>query len=219
MTAGKIYASFSIKAALAFAFTVATTCIFCLSAPAQTADECLKRVRNMEPMIPQIMAGCRTRVAEQMPDAAAFEKKLPSFADVVAKSDKVNLKKYGLLTEAYLFAGNKAKAESLYSQLKANSKHVLGPQDPFAALVEGDMALVYFFEKNYTRAEPLLLEAIKQLEKHVDAVSTNNLITDYMCLTIIRDEAGKTAEAQAYAKKLVDLAVKQDAESGDSKKP
>jgi hypothetical protein len=186
------------------------------AALAQSADECLKRVRNMEPAIPQIMAGSRTQVVEMIPDAAAYEKKLPPFAEVVAKSDKKSFEKYGLLTQAYLFAGNKKKAESLYAQLKANSKAVLGPKSSYAALVEGNMALVYFFEKNYSRAEPLLLEAIKHLEKHVDGDSTNILITNYMCMAIIRDNGGKTAEAQTYAKKLVDLAVKQETEA-DSK--
>jgi tetratricopeptide (TPR) repeat protein len=170
----------------------------------------------MEPAIPQIMAGSRTQVVEMIPDAAAYEKKLPPFAEVVAKSDKKSFEKYGLLTQAYLFAGNKKKAESLYAQLKANSKAVLGPKSSYAALVEGNMALVYFFEKNYSRAEPLLLEAIKHLEKHVDGDSTNILITNYMCMAIIRDNGGKTAEAQTYAKKLVDLAVKQETEA-DSK--
>jgi len=166
-----------------------------------TPDECLARVKNMEPMLPKLMDSASAAIHALLPN--------PTMAKVIATKDKTNLKNYGGLSEGFFFAGDKVKGEKLYNQFKANAKTILGPTDTYQALIEGDMGLVYFYEKNYAKAEPMLLDSKNQLEANLTAAVANNLITDYMCLSMMYDKKGKPAEAKKYAKALVDLAVKQ----------
>jgi hypothetical protein len=85
----------------------------------------------------------------------------------------------------------------------------LAPEDTFPGGVSGDFGFMYFTQNKYADAEPLLLESIKLYEAYPTPLTNNGLITDYMCLSLIRDAAGDKAAAGAYAKKLVDLAIKE----------
>ncbi len=159
--------------------------------------------------MPNIMKSASASVLALLPDPDAYEKTLPPMAKVIATKDKINFKNYGGLAERFFFGGDKARGEKIYNQFKANSKAILGPTDTFQALIEGDMALVYFYEKNYAKAEPMLLNAKNQLEANLTSAVSNNLVTNYMCLSMMYDKQGKTADAKKYAKALVDLAIKQ----------
>jgi len=177
-------------------------------APAPTAEQCLERVKSMESMMPNLMASATAAIHELLKDPVAYEKTLPPMEKVVADKDATNLKNYGGLAEAYFYAGDKVKGEALYAQFKSNSKQIFGPTETFQALVEGDMGLVYFYENNFEKAEPLLLDSMNQLKANLTAAVANNLITDYMCLTLINNKRGNTDDAKKYAKELVDLAIK-----------
>ena len=163
----------------------------------------------MESMMPNLVAAAKGAIHGLLPDPEAYEKTLPPLDKVVESGDKVQLKNYAGLAEALFYAGDKAKGEAIYAKFKQVSDKVYGPDDVYSALVEGDMGLIYCYEKDYEKAEPLLLYASKRLEENLSAAHANNLVTSYMCLALINDKRGKTEEAKIYAKKLVDLAIKQ----------
>ncbi len=196
---------------LAVMFFVITSLSLCPSF-AQTPDECLAKVKALEPMLPRIIDSARASIHSLIPDPAAYEKTLPPLDKVIKDKDKVNFKNYGGLSEAYFYSGDTANGQRIFSVVLANSNDMLGADDTYTALVEGDLGILRFNEKNYDAAQLNLLSAIKQLEAHLTPASSNNLIADYLCMTLIRDSSdNKTdkGEASAYAKKLVDLTVKQ----------
>jgi hypothetical protein len=183
--------------------------ISCGVATAQTADECLTRVKSMEAMMPNLVASAKGAIHGLLPDPEAYAKTLPPIDEVIASGDKVNLKNYGGLSEAFFYAGDKEKGRAIYTKFKANAEKIYGPDDLYCALIEGDMGLVYFYEKDYETAEPFLLYATKRLEENLTAAHANNLVTNYMCLCLINDKRGDVDNAKKYAKQLVDLAIKQ----------
>lgn len=167
------------------------------------------KVRSLEATIPKIYQSVKAGVSTLIPAPESYEKTLPPFAKVLATHDQLNFKNYGGLSEAYFFAGNRKRGETLYALFSANAKSVLGPEDTYHAGVGGDMAFFYFYDKNYSKAEPLLLGAIKQLETHLTPPVANSLVFDYSLMSLILEKEGKTAEASSYAKKYVDLEKKQ----------
>ena len=173
---------------------------------ASEADQ-FARVLSMKAFLTKMMEAIKAQVHVLMPDPAAYEKSLPTFEKIVADKDKLNLRNYGGLSEAFILGGDRDHGEKLYSFFSANRE--LLADDNYFALVEGDMGLFYYTEGKAAKAEPLLLDSIKQLQSHLTAAVANNLVTDYLCMTLICNEAGRTAEAKEYARKLVELAHKQ----------
>ncbi|MBI2809994.1 MAG: hypothetical protein HYX67_04095 [Candidatus Melainabacteria bacterium] len=179
---------------------------------AQTPDECLVKVQSMEPMLPKVINGARASIHEIIPDPAAYEKTLPPLDKVIKDKDVLNFKNYGGLSEAYFFSGNAPDGQRIYTTFAANSTNVLGADDTYAAYVGGDLGILNFIDNKYSDAENYLLPAIKQLESHLTPAISNNLIADYLCITLIRSKSTKEtekAEASKYAKKLIDLVIKQ----------
>ncbi len=176
---------------------------------AQTPDECLVRVRNMEPMLPKIMDSAKAALQALIPDPAAYETALPPFAKVIADKDVNNFKRYGGLAEAYIYAGDKVKGPKLYSDFMAHATEMLGADDTYPAGVEGDVGLFNFNEKNFEDSVGYLLPAIDLIEKHLTPAVSNNLLAYYLCMAIIRDKGDNKAEALSYSKKVVDLAIRQ----------
>ncbi len=160
-------------------------------------------------MLPRLMETGRASLKALIPDPAAYEKTLRPFEEVIKDKDQLGFKNYGGLAEAYFFAGDREKGQRLYDQFIAHSTEILGPEDNYRAGLEGDLGILYFNEKDYKTAEPFLLRAIKQLEDHLTPAISNNLIANYLCMTIIRDHENNKAEAGAYAKKLMDLVARQ----------
>src|SRR6202011_4416994 len=120
----------------------------------QTPEECLTRVKSLVPMFPKMMEGGKASIHALIPDPAAYEKTLPPFEKVIADKDATNLKNYGGLAEAYLFAGDRTNGDRLFSLFSANSRKILGPDEIYSALVEGDVGFLDFYEDNYIKAEP-----------------------------------------------------------------
>jgi hypothetical protein len=172
-------------------------------------EECLRRVHNIEPMMPKIMEGARAAISAIVPDPDAYEKTLPALDKVVADKDDKALMNIGGLSEAFLYAGNKEKGKKYFSFFCDNADTILGAEHPFPGLVKGDVGLLLFTEDNYKDAEPLLLESLKKLEANPISANSNNLITNYMCLALINDKGGSKDKALSYAKKMVDLSIKQ----------
>lgn len=176
-----------------------------------TPELCLARVKEMEPMVMGLRKECESAIRTLIPDPSATEQTLPPLDKVIEDKDAANFKAYGGLSEAFLYLSDKdrEKGDKLFARFRANSDTVLGADDPYVALVGGDVGLFYFFEKDYGKAEPLFLDAIRRLEAHLTAKNSNNLVSNYLCMALIRDKEGKEAEAASYSKKLVDLVVKQ----------
>jgi len=177
--------------------------------PPLTPERCLMLVRSCEPQIPKWMEAGKNTIHALIPDPQAYEKTLPPIEKVVSDKDKLNLKNYGGLSEAYLYSGDEATCQKLYSIFASNAKPILGPDDIFSAGVEGDIGLYYFNKQDYVRAAPFMTEAIAQLESHLTPANSNNLVAAYMCMALIRDKAGDKTEAETYAKKSIDLTLKQ----------
>jgi hypothetical protein len=177
--------------------------------PPLTPERCLVLVRDLEPEIPKWMEGAKSAIQMIIPNPQAYEKTLPPIEKVLADKDKLNLKNYGGLAEAYLYNGDEAACQKLYSIFVANSKQILGVDDAFPAGVTGDIGLYYFNKHDYTRATPLITESTSQFESHLTPANSNSLLADYICMTLIRDKAGNKTEAEAYAKKTIDLVLKQ----------
>lgn len=171
-------------------------------------EECLRRVRGFEPTLQRLREGCKSTLAAIIPDPMAYEKTLPPFDKVVADKDLKNLKNYGGLSEAFYYAGNAEKGKELFSQFEKNAA-LLGSDDTFLSLVKGDIGLLFFFDKNYTDAEPMILDSVKNIESHMTAANSNNVLSAYMCLSLIYDKTGKTEKSLEYATKAVDLAIRQ----------
>ncbi len=53
------------------------------------------------------------------------------------------------------------------------------------------------------------MDALKTLEPHLTVANSNNVLSSYMCLALIYDKSGKKEQSLEFAKKAVDLAVKQ----------
>jgi tetratricopeptide (TPR) repeat protein len=171
-------------------------------------EECLKKVLALKPLEPAMMEPAKAALHSLIPDPAAYEKTLPPLAKVISSKDSLNLKNYGGLSEAYLYSGNTSKGEGIFSQFSSHASEILGPNDSFSPGVVGDFALYYYFQNDFTKAEPLFLKATNALEKNQAPERMNNLVSDYMCLTFISNKKGNKAEAQKYAKKMVDLSLK-----------
>jgi tetratricopeptide (TPR) repeat protein len=163
----------------------------------------------MGPMLPKLLEGAGATIHTFIPDPAGYEKTLPPMTKVVADKDKLNLKNWGGLAEAYLFAGNKKAAESIYAEFTKASQTVFDPTETYLAAVEGDFGMVYFNDKDYAKAEPMLLDSARLMEANLTYAISNNLISNYLCLSLIKDSQGKTEEAAKYASKLVDIAKRQ----------
>jgi hypothetical protein len=179
---------------------------------AQTPDECLVKVMGLEPMLPKLIDGARASIHAMIPDPPAYERTLPPLDKVIKDKDVLNFKNYGGLSEAYFFNGMAPEGQRIYTLFAANSTNVLGADDTYAANVAGDLGILNFMDNKYDDAENYLLPAIKQLEAHLTPAVSNNLIADYLCMTLMRNKSTKEAEkneASSYAKKLIDLAVKQ----------
>ncbi len=193
---------------LSILFLLSTLC----PTVAQTPDQCLVKVQSMEPMLPKVINGARASIHEIIPDPPAYEKTLPPLDKVIKDKDVLNFKNYGGLAEAYFFSGNAPEGQRIYTTFATNSTNVLGADDTYAAYVGGDLGILNFIDNKYNDAESYLLPAIKQLESHLTPAITNNLIADYLCMTLIRSKSTKEtekAEASTYAKKLIDLVIKQ----------
>jgi len=196
-----------------FAISIAVTIVSlasCLPVSAQdiAPEECLKKVLSLKPLEPSMMEPAKAALHSLIPDPAGYEKTLPPLAIVISTKDAVNLKNYGGLSEAYLYAGETSKGESIFSQFSTHANEILGANDSFPPGVTGDFALYYYFQNNYAKAEPLFLKASNDLEKNPAGERLTNLVSDYMCLTFICNKKGNKADAQKYAKKMVDLSLK-----------
>lgn len=178
---------------------------------AQTGEQCLNLVHKLEPEMPKLIDSAAVTIHNLVPSPEEYEKTLPAMSKVTVGKDRLNLKNWGGLSEAYLFAGKRTKAEALYKSFAQASKTVFEPTDTYLAAVEGDFGMVYFMDKNYAKAEPLLLDSIKSMEANLTYAISNNLISNYICMSLIRDKQGKTKEAANYALKYVELAKKQRA--------
>ncbi len=165
----------------------------------------LAHVREMKQALPGLMAQAKAAIHRMIPDPDGYRSKLPSYDDVVLTGDKVSFKKWGGLAEAYLYGGDKASGMQIFEPFQADAQRVLGPDDNFPALIAGDFGTFLYSEGDYEHAEPLLLTSIAHLEHHPNPAIINNLISDYFCITLIRDSQQRTAEAAGYAKRLVDL--------------
>lgn len=174
----------------------------------KTPDEYIAFARKLEPVLTQTKAAAQEFMKKIVPDPAAYEKTLPPKEKVASAKDATNLKNYGGLSEAYLYnTGDVKKAEELFAWFNQLAPNVFSASDPYRACVEGDFAIYYYTSGQYAKAEAYLLDEIKELEVRRTAASSNNLISAYICMALIKDKAGKTKEAAAYAKKYVDLAL------------
>ncbi len=151
----------------------------------------------------------KAELQKVMPDPSAYEKTLPPFDQVVAKKDVQNLKNYGGLSEAYFYQNDLKNGNRLYKQFAPRANTILPPADTFKAGVSGDIGIYYFTHKNYAAAKPLLLESTQSFEKHLNSANANNLVSNYLCLSLIFDKEHKTPTAQNYAKKMADLLARQ----------
>lgn len=176
---------------------------------APSAEECLVRVRGFEPTLMRLKETCKSTLSAIIPDPAAYEKTLPAFDKVIAEKDAKNLRNYGGLSEAFYYAGDKEKGKELFSKFEANAVSLLGAEDTFLGLVKGDIGLLFFFENNYPDAETYVLDALTKVEPHMTAANSNNVLSSYMCLALIYDKTSKNEKALEFAKKAVELAIKQ----------
>jgi hypothetical protein len=181
---------------------------------ALTPEECLVRVKTMEPMLPTLLDSAKMVITRLIPDPQDFEKKLPPFEKVIADKDVKNLKNYGGLAEAYLYGGDEKSGDKLFAQFKSG-RSMLPADDTFPGGVYGDFGFMYFAQKKYSEAEPLLLESMRLYETYPTAYTNNGLVTDYLCLSLIKDQAGDKTAAGDYAKKLIDLALKEHQRTPD----
>ncbi len=175
---------------------------------AQSSEQCLRMVRKMEVSLPSMIEAVKAQLKAMIPDPAAYEKTLPPMDKVSSSKDKVNLRNYGGLSEAFLFSGQKARADELYAFFTRNAKATLGPDETYSAAINGDFAIYHFSHKDYKQAEALFLSSISDFEKNLSPSVYNNLITNYLCMSLIRDKQEKKDEAVSYAKKLIDLSMK-----------
>lgn len=180
-----------------------------LPCKAQSTEDCIKMIRNMEGTLPAMINSVKTLINGLIPNPLAYEKTLPSRDEVVSKKDSLNLRNYGGLSEAFLYADQVAKAEDIYLWFSKSSKQVLPQGETFPAAVTGDFGIYYFNQKNYPKAETLLLRSIADLEANASPSVYNNMITNYLLLALIRDKQGKKEEAAAYTKKMIAITVKQ----------
>ncbi len=86
---------------------------------------------------------------------------------------------------------------------------MLNSDDTFPGLVKGDIGLLFFFENNYADAEEYVVDALKKVEPHLTAANSNNVLSSFMCLALIYDKTGNKDKSLEYAKKAVDLAIRQ----------
>jgi hypothetical protein len=182
---------------------------FACPAYADTAAESLAKIKQLEPKVPTLFEAAKASLTSIIPDPAAYEKSLPPFDKVTAGKDITNLKNYGGLAEAYFYHGNPAQGLRLHHMFAAKADRLLPGDDTFQAGVAGDIGIYYFTQKNYGQAKIYLLDSTSRFEKHLTAANANNLVSDYLCLTLIMDKEHKTNEAQTYAKKMADLVTKQ----------
>lgn len=179
---------------------------------AQSADECMAKVKELAPMLPKLIESAKSQVHTLMPDPAAYEKTLPALDKVIADKDQTNLKNYGGLCEAYFFSGDNANGQRIYDTFMKNEKDILGADNTYGAFVQGDIGILRYLNKDYPAAEQALAPAINQLESHMSPSVADNLIASYLCLSLIKDQspdAAQKKEGAELAKKLVDLAIKQ----------
>jgi tetratricopeptide (TPR) repeat protein len=176
---------------------------------APSAEECLVRVRGFEPTLMRLKETCKSTLSAIIPDPVAYEKTLPAFDKVIAEKDAKNLRNYGGLSEAFYYAGDKEKGKDLFSKFEANAVSLLGAEDTFLGLVKGDIGLLFFFENNYPDAETYVLDALTKVEPHMTAANSNNVLSSYMCLALIYDKTSKNDKALEFAKKAVELAIRQ----------
>jgi hypothetical protein len=174
-----------------------------------TADQCLDIMHKLEPTLPGLIQSAKTQITSMIPDPPGYEKKLPARDKVVSTKDVDNLKEYGGLSEAYLFSDKTDKAEELRSWFTQSAKTVFPPDETFTASVNGDFGIYYFDKKDFKKAEPLLLSSMNQFEAHLTPAIYNNLLSDYICMALIRDKQGKKDDAVSYMRKLADLSAKQ----------
>lgn len=71
---------------------------------ASEADQ-FARVLSMKAFLPKMMEAIKAQVHVLMPDPAAYEKTLPAFEKIVADKDRLNLRNYGGLAEAFILGG------------------------------------------------------------------------------------------------------------------
>ena len=175
----------------------------------QTTEECLAMARKLEASLPGLIATAKASIHTLVPDPAAYERVLPSMDKVIADKDGRNLKNYGGLSEAYLYAEQPAKAEQIRDSFISGAKKVLPKTDTFVAAINGDFAIYYFDKKDYKKAEPLFMSSIAEFEANPTPAMANNLISDYLCMSLIKDKSGDKESAGMYARKLVALSLKQ----------
>ncbi len=172
-------------------------------------EECLVRVRSFEPTLMRLKDTCKSTISAIIPDPVAYEKTLPAIDKVIADKDVKNFRNYGGLSEAFYYNGNATKGKELFSKFETNAVSLLGAEDTFLGLVKGDIGLFFFFENNLPEAEKYIVDALKRVEPHMTASNSNNILSSYMCLTLIYDKTNEKEKALQYAKKAVDLAIKQ----------
>ena len=91
------------------------------------------------------------------------------------------------LAYMYYVSGNLSKAENLYNELLQ-----MQPADPLA---QQNLALLYFDQKNYKEAEPLLRNALEYDKKYYPA-SSPYLLDTKLNMAVVLGGVGKAAEAK-----------------------
>lgn len=149
----------------------------------------------------EILSKSKDVIKNIIPDAAAYEKTLPSQAKVLETDDALNFKNYGGLAEAYLYEDQVTKAEELFKWCQLHSQKVLGKDDRFInGAVATDFGFYYFVTKsNPARAEELLRLSTKTLEKNPTRREQDSLITAYMILSLICEANKKESDADSFA--------------------
>ncbi len=71
---------------------------------------------RFEPTLMRLEDTCKSTISAIIPDPVAYEKTLPSIDKVIADKDSKNFRNYGGLSEAFYYAGDKAKGKELFSK-------------------------------------------------------------------------------------------------------
>lgn len=211
---------------------ILSSCIFALSlncpvhaespAGAKTAngaatgaatDSPMSLVHEVEPNLVELVEQGKKNYQGVFPDPQAAEKQIPTLEKVVEEKNRKGADVYASLSMRYFFSDDFENADRIRKVLIENWDKF--PPESLEYLV--NMQLFYGVKclvlKKYESAEAPILWVQDKFENNPNCKDHPLAPLVYVCMSIVKEKAGKKDEALAYAEKFAKLKKEAEAKS------
>lgn len=175
------------------------------TATGTATDSPMNLVHEVEPNLVELVEQGKKNYQGVFPDPQATEKQIPTLEKVVEEKNRKGADVYASLSMRYFFADDFENADRIRKVLIENWDKF--PPESLEYLL--NMQLFYGVKclvlKKYDSAEAPMLWAQDKFENNANCKDHPLAPLVYVCMSIIKEKAGKNDEALVYAEKFAKL--------------